>query len=238
MDGAPGNLSRPRKILPDEPGPTFPEPSEHPRLGDENRIDGQPELGGHVVWGSFIEDHLRECLDGRRGETAANLLEKVSQQVLVVFGIPQPAQPAVGVGQFDNDLFKLFVIGGYSPATDRLAIVAETVEGHFAEPVSEGASSLPVKLGQLGDHNHEHFLGDVVGISLGNTRLAEPALDHWPIGFHQPRPRCISVATANSLEKANRRIAHENFHRREDRTRKPEGSFTMAGSQIPADNPQ
>src|SRR5215470_321614 len=119
---------------------------EDARLGDEDGVDGQAQLGGGLVGGGPFQGDPAEGGPGGRLEARPDHLQEALRHVAVVLLVPQAARLAARVLELLEQVEEIAVAGADGPMALTLPVVAQAVDGDALEPAAEGAGPLVLEV--------------------------------------------------------------------------------------------
>src|SRR5690349_13769976 len=93
----------------DQPASLLAQTGQHARLGDEDRVDGHPQLGRRLIRRCAFQGHALEGPPGGRLEARADQLQQPAGDVPVVLLVPAPAHLAVRVFELLEHLQEIAV---------------------------------------------------------------------------------------------------------------------------------
>src|SRR5262249_52934241 len=115
----------------------LPEPAQNARLGDADRVGRNAKFRRDLIRTLALQDQQLKGPPSGRLELRLDQLQQPADDVAVVFLVPEPAEPALGVFQLVEHFFKLAVAGGDRPRTAGSPKSAQAVHGDRAQPAAE-----------------------------------------------------------------------------------------------------
>ncbi len=183
----PRRTCRQNTNLPQKVAGFLPQPLENPGFGKHDRILGQAQFFGHAPGRNAIDSEPAERLPGRGREVGLHDRQQFLNDMFVVIPVPLAGEIVIRVGKpFEKPIGRIAPDGG--PAMTLPTIVTDLVHRHLPKPSPERPLPLPVKPGDLTEHDDENLLGQVGALIPEPGNATEPALDEGQIDALQPVP--------------------------------------------------
>src|SRR5688572_5732186 len=165
------------------------QPAKDARLGDEDGVHRNPQLGRDDVRPDALQGHAIERFPRGEGEMGFDQRQQLSKDMLVVLTVPDLAYSAGLVLKLFQPAFKVRVASRLRAPPPRAPEIAESVDQDGPEPGTESAGlSAVLETLQVTGDGQQHFLHEVVRVARLHVVLPKPRCQQWCVKAHQPVP--------------------------------------------------